>query len=104
MARQDAAFHPLSYTLWYEHAAGVNPPLSAALDEKLEKQVSLTEADVYRLYTCHIASRDAELAESVQLELKTVLDETASSVSSAAESTAVLESELHQQSSRLNGP
>ncbi len=32
MARQLAAFHPLSYALWYEHCAGMNPDLSRILD------------------------------------------------------------------------
>ena len=31
MARQSAALHPISYTLWYEHVAGINPPLSTVL-------------------------------------------------------------------------
>jgi hypothetical protein len=29
MGRQKAGFHPTSYTIWYEHVAGVNPPAKA---------------------------------------------------------------------------
>jgi len=103
MARQDAAFHPLSYALWYEHAAGLNPLLSAVLNEKLAARASLTEAEVYRLHACHIAARDIELAESLQLELKTVLESAAAGIGSAAQSTADLEKELQAQSAHLDG-
>ncbi|MEJ0039697.1 MAG: diguanylate cyclase [Gammaproteobacteria bacterium] len=101
MARQEAAFHPLSYTLWYEHMAGVNPALSDVLDGQ---NVALTEADVHRLYSCHITARNAELAEAVQLELKGVLSETTSNISSAASTSAELEAELQTRSSRLEQP
>jgi diguanylate cyclase len=35
MARQKAAFHPASYALWYEHAAGINPALTQVLEQRI---------------------------------------------------------------------
>ena len=35
MSRHDAAFNPLNYAVWYEHFAGINTRLSAALEEAL---------------------------------------------------------------------
>src|SRR5260370_8055898 len=60
MARQLAAFHPLSYALWYEHCAGMNPDLSRVLDSRLTSNTALTEVDVWRLYAKHIAPRHME--------------------------------------------
>src|ERR1700743_1121443 len=57
MARQLAAFHPLSYGVGYEHCAGINPDLSRVLDTRLTSNTALTEPDVWRLYAQHIAAR-----------------------------------------------
>src|SRR5689334_11393820 len=51
MSRQRAAFHPLSFTLWYEHIAGLNPELTRILEARLASNVALTDDDVQRLYT-----------------------------------------------------
>ena len=75
MARQLAAFHPLSYALWYEHCAGMNPDLSRVLDSRLAANTALTEADVWRLYAQHIAARDMEAFERLQLQLRNLLED-----------------------------
>src|SRR5579871_4198690 len=84
MARQLAAFHPLSYALWYEHCAGLNPDLSRLLDARLTSNSALTEQDVWRLYAQHIAARDIEAFERLQLQLRNLLEDTAHSAASAS--------------------
>jgi diguanylate cyclase len=84
MARQLAAFHPLSYALWYEHCAGINPDLSRILDGRLTSNTALTEADVWRLYAQHIAARDMEAFERLQLQLRNLLEDTAQSAAAAS--------------------
>src|ERR1700759_4707926 len=84
MARQLAAFHPLSYALWYEHCAGINPDLSRVLDSRLTASSALTEADVWRLYAQHIAARDMEAFERLQLQLRDLLEDTAQSAATAS--------------------
>lgn len=84
MARQLAAFHPLSYALWYEHCAGINPDLSRVLDGRLTAHSALTEMDVWRLYAQYIAARDIESFERLQLQLRNLLEETAQSAASAS--------------------
>ena len=69
MGRQHASFDPASYTLWYEHAAGLNPALSQVLDERLTSQRPLTDADVSRLYTQYVASRELQAIEQIQARL-----------------------------------
>ncbi len=88
MARQLAAFHPLSYALWYEHCAGINPDLSHVLDGRLTSNNALTEADVWRLYAQHIAARDMEAFERLQLQLRSLLEDTAQSASKASDQAA----------------
>src|ERR1700761_2571913 len=84
MARQLAAFHPLSYALWYEHCAGINPDLSRVLDTRLTSNTALTEVDVWRLYAQHIAARDMEAFERLQLQLRNLLEDTAQSAANAS--------------------
>ena len=88
MARQLAAFHPLSYALWYEHCAGINPDLSRVLDGRLTSNTALTEADVWRLYAQHIAARDMEAFERLQLQLRNLLEDTAQSASTVSNQAA----------------
>ena len=63
MAPHKAAFHPLSYALWYEHAADLNPNLSRDLEKYSVPTAPLCEPDVSRLYALHIAARDVEAFE-----------------------------------------
>src|SRR5262249_22654523 len=88
MARQLAAFHPLSYALWYEHCAGMNPDLRAVLDGRLTSTPALTESDVWRLYAQHIAARDMEAFERLQLQLRGLLEDTAQSAATASNQAA----------------
>ena len=76
MGRQQAALDPASYTLWYEHAAGLNPALSQLLDDRLAAQKPLTDADVSRLYAQYIVSRDAQTITRIQERLLRLLQET----------------------------
>src|SRR5262249_1418565 len=43
MREQEAGFDPASYTLWYEHAAGINAPLSQVLEQRLNVKRPLTD-------------------------------------------------------------
>jgi diguanylate cyclase len=83
MAPHKAAFHPLSYALWYEHAADLNPGLSRDLEKFVLPDRPLCEPDVARLYALHIAARDVEAFERAQSQLRTLLEDTATGAASA---------------------
>ncbi len=82
MAPHKAAFHPLSYAVWYEHAADLNPGLSRDLEKFPLPDSPLSESDVARLYALHIAARDIEAFERAQSQLRALLEETASGAAS----------------------
>ncbi len=88
MARQVAGLHPVSYALWYEHVAGINPPLSKVLEERLESSRPLDEEEVYRLHARHIAARDVELLQGLHQRLNQLLEETAKTVEMAGTNSA----------------
>lgn len=85
MARQEAAYHPQSYTLWYEHVAGINPRLSTVLEEKLRDNAALSDDDVWRLHAHYVIARDVEAVERMQQQLRTLLDDTATVAAFAGE-------------------
>ena len=85
MVRQTAAYHPISYTIWYEHVAGINPPLSSALAARLETTEPLSDDEAYRLYARHVSERDAAVLDHLQQRLQDLLDDTARTINSAGE-------------------
>jgi diguanylate cyclase len=87
MAPHQAAFHPLSYALWYEHAADLNPGLSRDLEKYSLPDAPLCEPDVSRLYSLHIAARDVEAFESAQSQLRALLEDTESGAASTQTAT-----------------
>lgn len=87
MARQDAAYHPVSYSLWYEHVAGLNPPLTEVLTARLASDAALTEDEAYRLHARYISARDVKLLESLQQQLRRTLDEAAHNTARAGNET-----------------
>lgn len=85
MARQESAYHPQSYTLWYEHAAGINPRLSEVLDQHLTANTRLTDEDTWRLHAHYVVARDVALVERMQQQLQLLLDDTSRIAVSAGE-------------------
>lgn len=103
MARQSAALHPISYTLWYEHVAGINPPLSNVLEASLEKKLPLGEDDVYDLHARYVVARDMEVLDRLQRKLRDVLEEAAQTAAAAVEDSGQFEAALRDTTSRLTG-
>jgi diguanylate cyclase len=103
MARQSAALHPVSYALWYEHVAGINPPLSRVLEGRLQANEPLSEDDVHDLHARFIVARDVEALERLQHKLRVLLEETAQTTAAAVEDTGQFEVKLEETRSRLSG-
>ncbi len=73
MSPHPAGYHPLSYAVWYEHAAEINPPLSQDLERLQAAGNPLSEIEVRRLHALHIAGRDVEMFELAQRDLRTLI-------------------------------
>jgi diguanylate cyclase len=75
LTRHEAAFHPLSYAVWYEYLAGCNPPLRAAVDARLSVTPILGERDIEALFDQHVAMRDIESSARMRAEIARVVSE-----------------------------
>ncbi len=104
MGRQHAALDPASYTLWYEHAAGLNPALSQVLDERLAAHKPLTDADVSRLYAKYIASRGAQAITRIQERLLGLLHETSAVICQTGTHAIEFTRSLETHAERLKQP
>lgn len=103
MARQSAALHPISYTLWYEHVAGINPPLSAVLESSLAEKLPLGEDDVYDLHARYVVARDMEVLERLQRNLRGVLEEASQAAAAALDDSGQFDAALRRTRSQLDG-
>jgi diguanylate cyclase len=74
MARHSAGFHPLSYSVWYEYAAGFNPALRAAVDARLLQTSVLTDRDIEALFDAHVALRDIESSARMRMQIARMID------------------------------
>jgi diguanylate cyclase len=76
MSPHAVGYHPVSYAVWYEHAAEINPPLSEELRKLLAAAAPLHDAEICRLHALHIAARDVEMFELAQRELRELIGRT----------------------------
>jgi diguanylate cyclase len=74
MARHTAGFHPLSYAVWYEYVAGLNPSLRAALDARLAQNPVLSDRDIEVLFDAHVAMRDIDSSARMRAEIARMID------------------------------
>ena len=73
MGQHDAAFNPLTYTVWFEYASGMNARLNQALDRLLQTRPRLSDADLCDLYQAHIADVDPQAMHRIGSELQQVM-------------------------------
>ena len=65
IGQHEAAINPVTYTVWYEHVAGINVPLSNDLGELLQNDKDLDDCAIDHLYTQHIAPANTEALEII---------------------------------------
>ncbi len=81
MGRHEAAFNPVTFTLWYEHAAGINARLSAALETLLAQKTPIDDQVAMRLVHDHVRPADEATVQRIGAELQRVMGGIAQSAS-----------------------
>lgn len=104
MAKQPAAFNPRTYAVWYEHVAGINDALSAALQARLDAGLPLSDEEVAALYQSHIAVRESRASERITHLLNSVLQEIMASARSAGADLSRFTVALEQRTKQLEEP
>jgi diguanylate cyclase len=70
LPRHSAAYHPISYALWYEYNAGINPPLKARMDALQAEGSRIDDAMAYELYREYILDAWSSRSLSVNHQLE----------------------------------
>ncbi len=65
MGQHDAPFHPVTFALWYEHVAGINPKLSVALSAAIAAHSRLSDGVVMQLFREHISPPGEEAVQRI---------------------------------------
>ena len=69
MGRHEAAFNPVTFTVWYEVAAAVNAPLTDAIEALVAQSLPVDDEAILRLYQEHVAPADAQAIDRVSHEM-----------------------------------
>jgi len=104
MSRQQACFHPQTFTLWYEHCAGINPQLSEVLDGRLTANNPLSNDETWQLYAKYVVAREAGTVDLIQQELCNLIDETGHYSALAGEEATQFTQTLTAQREQLSKP
>ena len=74
MGQYDAAFNPVTFTVWYEYAAGINPRLQAALDILLREKVRIGDERIAKLHHDYVAPADDAAMQRISGEIQRVMN------------------------------
>lgn len=83
MTRHAAGFHPMSYAVWYEYLANINPHLRAAVDALIAGGTVLSDEDVVSLYQRHVAQRDLAASEQASAQIARIVQQVGGAASEA---------------------
>lgn len=85
MGQHEAAFNPITFTVWFEHVAGMNTRLSQAMEQLMQVRPQLTDDDVWGLYQSYVADVDPLAMHRIGDELQRVTSTLAKAAASTGE-------------------
>jgi diguanylate cyclase len=101
MARHTAGFHPMSYAVCYEYAAGINPALRTAIEQRLAKGTPLNDEDIYQFYAAHVAQRDIDASVRMRIDIERLMNDVDGAAHEAGQEVQQFGAELHGYRGRL---
>lgn len=101
MSQQAASLHPQSYAVWYEHLAGMNQPLSAALTQRLTVG-ALDDPSTADLYDNYVRARESEAG--IAKVLARLMQEVLEAAQSVGVDLARFRETLEQRDQELQSP
>lgn len=102
MGQHEAAYNPVTYTVWFEHAAGINSRLSQAIAQAMQTKPQLGDVDMWQLYGSFVADLDSLAMQRISGELQRMMVGMAESASRTGNQAGVYGEELQSLSAALN--
>ncbi len=88
IAKHGGHYGPAAYSVWYEYLAGLNQPLNAELDKRLQEPDELAPPDIDKLYQQFVSGREQREAEQIQSGLSELLGKLANVAAASGQGTA----------------
>jgi diguanylate cyclase len=102
MGQHDVAYNPVTYTVWYEHAAGINNRLSEGIAQAMQYKPRLGDVDMWQLYVSYVADLDTQAMQRISDELQRMMGGMAESASRTGSQAGIYGEELQSLSAALN--
>lgn len=102
MGQHDAALNPVSYTLWYEYATGINSALTHSLERAIKQTPRLNDAIILALYQAHVADGDSKTMNRITVELQRMLGEMVESAARTGNQAGLFGNQLEELNSALS--
>jgi diguanylate cyclase len=103
MGQHDAAFNPVTFTVWYEHAAGINAELTRAIEQCVLTEPRLGDGTIVRLYRDHVAAVDELAMQRASAELQRVMSSMAESAAHTGLKAGLFSDQLSELTQTLRG-
>lgn len=101
LGRYNLPATPFNYSVWYEFISKVNPELTAALKDHLNKTGDINEEVAYQLYLYHVVNRGQALVDKVKAQFLDVVKEVLSDITSTGDDISGFEKYLMGFSTRV---
>jgi len=88
IAAHGGHYGPAAYSVWYEYLAGLNQPLNAELDKRLQEPDKLAPPDIDQLYQQFVSGREQREAAKIQNGLSELLGKLAGVAAATGQGTA----------------
>jgi diguanylate cyclase len=94
MGQHDATYNPVTFTVWYEFAAGMNNRLKQGIEEAIQTKPRLGDADLVRLYQQFVAEVDPAAMQRISSEFQLVMSGMLDSVSRTGDHAGAFDQKL----------
>lgn len=102
MGQHDAAFNPVSFTVWYEFSAGMNARLTQAIEDAIQTEPRLGDDTLGRLYQTYVAEPDPAAIQRISGELQRMMASMAESALRTGDRAGVFGEQLRGLTVALN--
>ena len=102
-AAHPASFTPPTYAVWYEFLAGINPPLSEAMNNLLNGNEQITSEIAQKLFDRHISESNPEAQKAFRLNMQRVFGNLAQIAETAGGETGRFSAGLQKYGEKLTG-
>ncbi|MBL0086685.1 MAG: GGDEF domain-containing protein [Ideonella sp.] len=86
IGQHEACCNPVTFSVWYEYAAGMNAGLSQAIDACLRAKARLGDEAMLRLHREHVADPDLDAVQQINTEMQRVMSGVAANASRTGDS------------------